>query len=64
MAPELKFRCDVDGCDKSFFLKSMLSSHKRQTHPANPELLQMSNFVCEICGKAYKAKGTLKVTQN
>ena len=45
-------KCDVEGCDKTFTNKIRLEHHRRLGH---------KTFVCDLCGKAYKAKVTLKM---
>lgn len=56
----IRFYCDIEGCDKSYTMKQGLVSHKKMVHSDKPPPDKPSKFMCEECGKAFKASATLK----
>ena len=57
---DTKFVCDIEGCEKSYTMKQTLASHKRQVHSTQAKGSN-AKYVCEQCGKAFKASGSLTV---
>lgn len=43
------YKCEVEGCEKSFKAKSKLARHVNELHTVGPK-----SFNCTLCDKSYK----------
>lgn len=56
----VQYKCDFDGCNKSYFIKDSLQMHIKMKHLGIPQKTRAFNFVCEHCGKSFKSNETMK----
>lgn len=63
-AGEKQYKCNYEGCDRSYFMKSTLQNHEKIKHLGQAKKVRRpvrtSCFVCEHCGKAFKTNDGLK----
>lgn len=52
------YKCPVVGCTATFANRSLIKSHKKYIHE------NVRPFVCDICGRNFKEKKSLRVHLN
>ncbi|XP_044729120.1 zinc finger protein 184-like [Chrysoperla carnea] len=55
---ERRYKCDVQGCSRTYTQSTPLAQHKLKCHSNN--VSEITKFKCKICSKAFKQKKTME----